>query len=225
MQVDMIGRLVRADLARLRSVHSGQFVSSMLYDASLIREAATSGAVNWVREALTLIALMIYMASVDFVLTICVLVMAPVAARLIRTFSKRTTRAATGAMAETSALSTAILESLDGVKIVKLENRESYQEQRVGDVVRRRQGFLIKGSNAKGVSAPVTETLMTFIIAGIIGYATWRASHGSWARREANDEALVSSTADPAQIELGDLVDLRSRPAARRQRDRALRGV
>ena len=82
-------------------------------------------------------------------------------------------------MAETSALSTAILESLDGVKIVKLENRESYQEQRVGDVVRRRQGFLIKGSNAKGVSAPVTETLMTFIIAGIIGYATWRASHGS----------------------------------------------
>jgi subfamily B ATP-binding cassette protein MsbA len=179
MQVDMIGRLVRADLARLRSVHSGQFVSSMLYDASLIREAATSGAVNWVREALTLIALMIYMASVDFVLTICVLVMAPVAARLIRTFSKRTTRAATGAMAETSALSTAILESLDGVKIVKLENRESYQEQRVGDVVRRRQGFLIKGSNAKGVSAPVTETLMTFIIAGIIGYATWRASHGS----------------------------------------------
>jgi subfamily B ATP-binding cassette protein MsbA len=49
----------------------------------------------------------------------------------------------------------------------------------VGDVVRRRQGFLIKGSNAKGVSAPVTETLMTFIIAGIIGYATWRASHGS----------------------------------------------
>jgi subfamily B ATP-binding cassette protein MsbA len=34
-------------------------------------------------------------------------------------------------MAETSALSTALMESLDGVRVVKLENREAYEEARV----------------------------------------------------------------------------------------------
>jgi subfamily B ATP-binding cassette protein MsbA len=52
----------------------------------------------------------------------------PVASVIIRRFSKRTTKAAKGAMGETSALSTAIMESLDGVKIVKMENREAYEE-------------------------------------------------------------------------------------------------
>ena len=46
IQVQLFGRLVRADLARLRSAHSGGHVASVLYDAGLIREAATSGVVT-----------------------------------------------------------------------------------------------------------------------------------------------------------------------------------
>ena len=50
MQLELFGRLVRADLARLRASHSGAFVSSVLYDAGLIRDAATNGLVT-VRSA------------------------------------------------------------------------------------------------------------------------------------------------------------------------------
>jgi subfamily B ATP-binding cassette protein MsbA len=90
-----------------------------------------------------------------------VLVVAPLASLIIRGFSKRTTKAAKGAMGETSNLSTAIMESLDGVKIVKMENREAYEEGRVAAVVERRQRHLIKGSNAKAMAAPATETFTT----------------------------------------------------------------
>ena len=48
--------VVRADLARLRATHTGGFVSSVLYDAGLIREAATTGLVNFIQQGLTLIA-------------------------------------------------------------------------------------------------------------------------------------------------------------------------
>jgi subfamily B ATP-binding cassette protein MsbA len=82
-------------------------------------------------------------------------------------------------MGETSALSTVILEGLDGVKIVKIEGREDYERERVGHVVARRQRFLIKGSNAKAVAGPVTEALMTVLIAGILAYAGWRALGGA----------------------------------------------
>ncbi len=51
VQVELFGKMVRADLARLRASHTGGFVSSVLYDAGLIREAATTGVVNFIQKA------------------------------------------------------------------------------------------------------------------------------------------------------------------------------
>jgi subfamily B ATP-binding cassette protein MsbA len=178
MQVRLFGRLIRADLARLRGAHSGSYVSSVLYDAGLIREAATSGIVNYVREGLTIIWAFWNLFHIDPILAAGVLIIAPLAALIMRNFSKRTTKAAKGAMSETSNLSTAIMESLDGVKIVKMENREAYEVSRVETVVERRQRHLIKGSNARALAAPATETFTQIVVAAIFLYAGWRALAG-----------------------------------------------
>jgi subfamily B ATP-binding cassette protein MsbA len=177
VQRQLFGRLVRADLARLNASHSGSFVSSVLYDAGLIREAATTGVVNYTQNALTVLATVGVMFSQDPYLTLMVLVVAPFAQGIMRRFSVRTRKAARGAMAETSALSTAVMESLDGVKIVKINNREAYEEARVGEVIERRQKHIIKGANARATAAPATETLMMAVTALVIGYAGWRATH------------------------------------------------
>ena len=178
VQVQLFGKLVRADLARLRAGHTGSFVSSVLYDAGLIREAATAGVINYTQHLLTVIGAIIVMVSNDPVLSLTLVVAAPLSTWVMRRFSKRTVKATKGAMAETSALSTAIMESLDGVRVVKIENREAYEEERVAEVVKRRQKFLVKGANARARAAPATETLMTLITAGVIAYAGWRSQSG-----------------------------------------------
>ena len=143
VQVQLFGKLVRADLAHLRSQHSGAYVSSVLYDAGLIREAATAGVVNYTQNLLIFVGAVLVMVANDWMLSLVLLAAVPIAGWIMRRFSKRTTKAARGAMAETSALSTAIMESLDGVRVVKIENREAYEEARVAEVVRRRQGHLV----------------------------------------------------------------------------------
>jgi len=178
VQVQLFGKLVRADLARLRSQHSGSYVSSVLYDAGLIREAATSGVINYTQHLLTVLGAITIMVSNDLVLSLAVVVAAPPASWIMRRFSRRTRKAAKGAMAETSALSSAIMESLDGVRVVKIENREAYEEGRVDEVVRRRQSHLTKGANARAYAAPATELLMTLITAAVIAYAGWRSEQG-----------------------------------------------
>ncbi len=178
VQVQTFARLVRADLARLRSQHSGSYVSSVLYDAGLIREAATSGVINYTQHLLTVIGAITVMVSNDRMLSLVLVAAFPGAGFIMRRFSKRTTKAAKGAMVETSALSTAIMESLDGVRVVKIENREAYEEARVAEVVRRRQAHLIKGANARARAAPATELLMTLITAAVIAYAGWRSQSG-----------------------------------------------
>jgi subfamily B ATP-binding cassette protein MsbA len=178
VQVQLFGKLVRSDLARLRSGHTGGYVASVLYDAGLIREASTTGVINYTRETLTVLGALVVMFQLDPVLAGGVLVIAPVVSLIMRRFSRKSTKAAKGAMGETSNLSTAIMESLDGIKIVKMENREAYEEGRVAAVVDRRQRHLIKGSNARAMAAPATETFTTVIIAAVFVYAGWRAQSG-----------------------------------------------
>ncbi|HEY8003570.1 MAG TPA: ABC transporter ATP-binding protein [Phenylobacterium sp.] len=177
VQVQLFGKLVRADLARLRSQHTGAYVSSVLYDAGLIREASTAGIVTYTQNLLQVIGAISVMISNDLVLSLVMIVAAPGASAIMRRFSKRTRKAARGAMTETSALSTAIMESLDGVRVVKIENREAYEETRVAKVVERRQSHLVKGSNARAFAAPATELLMTLITAVVFAYAGWRSLH------------------------------------------------
>jgi subfamily B ATP-binding cassette protein MsbA len=179
IQTQMFGRLVRADLARLRSVHSGSMLSAVIYDSGLVREAATTGFVNYVQHGLIVLAMLIQMARQDALLTILVLVAAPIVSFVMRKFARRTRKAARGAMTETSALSTAIIESLDGVRVIKIENREADEEARFLEVVNRRQTHVIKGANARAAAAPVTETLSAIIIAAVIVYAGWRAGLGA----------------------------------------------
>ena len=180
IQVQLFARLVRADLAQLREAHSGAHLSSILYEAGLVREAATNGLVNYVQNALTIVATVVVMLQQDVGLTLVVLIGGPIASGVMTRYSRRTRKAAQGAMTETSALSTAVMESLDGVKIVKIENREGYEEQRVAEVVARREAHLIKGANARATAAPATEAVMTLITAAVIAFAGWRALNGSF---------------------------------------------
>ena len=178
LQVRLFGTLVRADLARLRSAHTGSYVSSVLYDAGLIREAATVGVVNYTQNALTVLGAFVVMLLQDWTLTLIVLVAFPIVGWVIGRFSRATKAAATGAMAETSALSTAVMESLDGVKIVKIDTREAFEEQRVAEVVARRQGHVIRGANLRAAAAPVTELITALVASAVIAYAGWRAIGG-----------------------------------------------
>jgi len=175
IQLQLFGKLVRADLSRLKAQHSGAYVSSVLYDAGLTREAATSGVVNYTQNLLMVLGGFWVMVREDWSLALIVIAGAPFAGVVMRRFSKRTIKAAKGAMAETSALSTAIMEGLDGVRVVKIENREAYEEARVAEVIRRRERHLVKGANARAWAAPTTELVTSWIMAAVIAYEGWRS--------------------------------------------------
>ena len=178
VQVQLFGRMIRSDLGQLRSQHSGAYVASVLFDANLIREAFTQGVVNYVQHGLIVAALLIYLVFLDPLLAGIVVVAAPVAGFVLRRFAKRTRKAAQGAMEETSALSTAVMENLDGVRVVQIDGREGDEEARVAAVVARRQTHVIKGANARAAAAPVTESLTMIVVAAVLAYAGWRASSG-----------------------------------------------
>ncbi|MCV0415810.1 MAG: ABC transporter ATP-binding protein/permease [Brevundimonas sp.] len=178
IQVRLFAAMIRADLARLRAQHSGAFVSTVLYDANLVREAFTSGVVNYTQHGLTLIAVILYMFWIDWKLAMVVMLGIPAVALILRRFGRKTRKAARGAMAESEALSTALMENLDGVRLIKIENREAAEEARVAQVVARRQRHVIKGANARAFAGPASDLVAYSVVAAVMAYAGWQAQQG-----------------------------------------------
>jgi subfamily B ATP-binding cassette protein MsbA len=174
IQGQLLGNFVRGDLARLRATHSGGFVSKILFDANLVREAAAAGVLNYLQNGLTLIAMIVVMFWMDWPLTVVALVVAPFVGWVLRDYAKRTTKAAHGAMVESSTLTSAIMESLDGVRVIKMENKEAFEERRVADAIARRQKHIIAGGDARAKAAPVSEMMVMVMICVVIAYAAWR---------------------------------------------------
>ena len=179
IQIRLFGAMIRADLARLRSQHSGAFVSSVLFDANLVREAFTNGVVNYTQHSLTLVAVLLSMAFIDWQLTAIVLLGVPLVSLILRRFSKRTRKATRGAMTETENLSTALMENLDGVRLIKIENREVAEEGRVGEVVARRQRHIIKSADSRAFAGPLSNLVSMIVVAAVMSYAGWRARDGA----------------------------------------------
>ncbi|MFA4893183.1 ABC transporter ATP-binding protein [Brevundimonas sp.] len=179
IQVRLFGAMIRADLSRLRSQHSGSFVSSVLFDANLVREAFTNGVVNYTQHSLTLVFVIAAMAFIDWQLTAIVLLGVPLITLILRRFSKRTRKATTGAMKETENLSTALMENLDGVRLIKIENREAAEQARVGEVVSRRQRHVIKSADSRAFAGPFSNLVAMIVVAAVMAYAGWRARDGA----------------------------------------------
>ena len=173
IQVELFGKIVRSDLARIRASHSGALVASMLYDAGLVRSAATNGLVTGIQNGVMVVALLGVMALRDPVLTLAILLVGPLLGAVMSRFNRWSRKAAIGGMSETSTLSTAIMEGIDGVKVVKIDNREAFEESRVAAAVERRQSHIIRGANISAATAPVTEIVTSIVIAGVLAYAGW----------------------------------------------------
>ena len=179
IQGQLVGNFIRGDLARLRATHTGSFISKILFDASLVREASTAGVMNYIQQSLTIAGVVIVLLWNDWALTSIVLIGAPIVGWVLRDYSKRTTRAAKGAMEESSLLTRAVMESLDGVRVVKMENKEAFEEARVASVIARRQKHIIAGADARATAAPVSELMVTVMLVVVVAYAGWRFQLGA----------------------------------------------
>jgi len=174
LQVELVGKLMHADLARLRGAHSGSFLSQVLNDTASVREAATTGFLSYLQSGLTLLALVAVMFTKDWLLTLFVLLLGPVVGWVLRDFSHRVARALKGATDGNAQLATVVLESLSGVRVVKMEGREDFERDRVAHVLAGRRKHIVASADVRSAAAPVSEILTMVMVAAVIAYFDWR---------------------------------------------------
>ncbi|MBV9905129.1 MAG: ABC transporter ATP-binding protein, partial [Alphaproteobacteria bacterium] len=176
-QRDMFGSLVKDDLARLNAVHSAQFVSNFIYDATLLRDAITRGVAAATLELLTLVGLTIVMIYEDWKLMVIAAIVAPLVSWALSRLGGSLRRASTRTMEETALLTTALSEALDGRRVVKAYGLEAHVEERIGGQLSARLRFLLKAVRRRAAAMPLADVFMGVIVALTLYYAGYQVIH------------------------------------------------
>ncbi len=180
-QRDMFKSLMASDLQRLNAVHSGQFVSNFLYDATMLRESVTKGLSGLGREFLTLIVLAGVMIYQNWRLAILSVVVLPVIGWAARRLGKLMRKASSQSMKETGELSSVLSEALDGRRIVKAYELEATAVERANERIDRRLKYLLKGARARALSVPVADFLGGVAMSAVVLYAGYESIQGRFA--------------------------------------------
>ncbi|HWA68813.1 MAG TPA: ABC transporter ATP-binding protein [Rhizomicrobium sp.] len=177
-QRDMFARLIRRDLADLNAVHSGQFVSSFLYDATLMRDALTQGLAAIFLEAVQLVVYLAYVLISDWQLGVMALIILPGVAWAMERLGGSMRRAATRGMRETGDLSVVLSEAMDGRRIIKAYGLEAQSIARVDARLKSRLGTLLKAVRLRAAAAPVTDLFLGAVVGLVLFVAGWQNLHG-----------------------------------------------
>ncbi len=177
IQKAMAHRLIDADLAAVMAEPAGVFVSRIMNDLNLVREAFVRLANNLVRDVLTIFVMVGVMFWFSWLLSVLVLAVYPLAMRPIIQIGNRQ-RKASGALQEHMETVTSLLaEILQGVRMIKayqLEAAEKTRSARAFDGLYERLVNLLAG---RARIDPILEVLGGFAVAGVIGVAAWQVSN------------------------------------------------
>ncbi len=171
LQDKMANNILLSDSQTVESKHTGKYISTFLYDVTMVQELVSTGILNIMKDSLTLIALLTVMFYQNWKLAIFSLIMMPLAAIVAKSLGKRMGKAATASVVSSGNFTTLISEILRGSKIIKIYQREDYERNRSSEAIKHLTDTQIKIGKIQIRAAPIMETLTGFMIAGFIYYS------------------------------------------------------
>ncbi|WP_291843015.1 ABC transporter ATP-binding protein [Maricaulis sp.] len=178
LQNAMFGKLVRADFARLQAEGTGSLVSRFTNDITLLRETIVRLANNLMRDVLTVVITIGVMLSLDWMLSLLILVVYPIAAWPVIRIGQRLRKTSSQAQAQMGEVTSQLEESFSGARMVKTYGLEDYEAERARKSFFDRLRFLLKITENKARVDPILEIVGGLAFAGLVAFAGWRMLNG-----------------------------------------------
>ena len=178
IQKKLTKQLITADLDELNKLSSGNHVSRIMNDVILIRDGFERTINNLVRDTFIVIALLFYLIWLDWLLSILVILIYPLALRPIVRIGKKQKIIATSLQEQMETVTSTLTEMLQGIRMVKsynLENMEINRSKGVLNSLFKKMFSLVIG---RAKVLPILEILGGVAAASVIGFASYRVSIG-----------------------------------------------
>ncbi|MGE0719429.1 MAG: ABC transporter ATP-binding protein [Alphaproteobacteria bacterium] len=178
LQKRMFAHLLAADFGQVTAAPAGALVSRFTNDVALVRAALQRATNNLVRDVLTIVALVCAMVWLDWLLSLVVLVVYPVAALPITAIGKRLRRVSRVTQEHLGETTSLLNESLAGVRMVKTYGLEPYERARADGAFERLYELYMRATRSRARLDPMLEVLGGLAVGGVIAFAGWRMVTG-----------------------------------------------
>ncbi len=179
MQKAAFSHLMTADFARLTRETPGRMVSRLTNDITFVQQAAQAALNTAVRDTFIVIGLAGYMIYTDWLMSLIVLGVYPVAVLPIMAIGKRLRRVAKRTQAELGDMTSLLTEKLSGVRLIKAFRLEDYAASRMNSSFEQLYALRMKAVRSRARLDPMLEALGGVAVAGVVALAAWRMSGGT----------------------------------------------
>jgi ATP-binding cassette, subfamily B, bacterial MsbA len=157
---------------------TGTLMSRILNDVGMVQGAVTDAVTGLLKDVFTLIGLVGVIFYRDWKLALIAMVVFPLAVLPIVKFGRKLRGYSTRSQSAMAELTTILLETIMGTRIVKAFNMEDYERARFAKENRRLFGIQIKSTRVRAISHPLMEFLGGLGIAFIVFYGGYNVVQG-----------------------------------------------
>ena len=179
IQKKMASHLIMADLSWLTAEPTGSFISRIMNDLNIVREALVRLANNLVRDILTIIAMVGTMIWFDWLLTILVLAVYPIAMRPIIRIGVAQRKASGNLQEHLEDVTSLLAETIGGARMVKSFQLENVEKKRTNNAFETLFVKLVTLLAGRAKIDPILEALGGVAVAGVIALASYQVMQGT----------------------------------------------
>ncbi len=172
LRSEMFSRLISLPKSFYDEATTGELISKFSFDVEQVANATTKAITVFIRDALTVIALIAWMFYLNVKLALVFVAVAPIVTFLIISISKRFRHISKNIQDSMGDVSRIIEESIKGQLVVKIFGGSDYEKEQFAVVnnINRRQNLRMQMTQA--LSSPIVQLLVACALALIIYMAT-----------------------------------------------------
>ena len=178
LQTSLFHHLIDSDLGQLQRETPASLSQRFTTDFTYIRDALTRVSTVLVRDLITALAILGVMVWIDWLVTLCALLILPFVVPPIERIARNLKRNAQSTQELTGAMASTIVESLSSVRIAKAYGLEGYLKGKTRSAIDGVRRLKIKSATQRGRLDPILEAAGGVAVAGILMFIGWRISNG-----------------------------------------------
>jgi len=171
IQINMLSSFIKADTENIENKHTGKYISNLNFDVNQITGMLSTSFLTLFKDGLTLIGLLAVMFVQNWRLSLIAIIMIPFASFIAKKLGKRMGKVVTEAQIKSGDLNKYLIDIFKNHKIIKIFQREKYENERSEKFVNDLKEKSIKISSVFIRATPIMEILTGIMIAILIFYS------------------------------------------------------
>ena len=171
IQMNMLSSFIKADTEYIENRHTGKYISNLNFDVNQITMMLSTSFLNFFKDSFTLIGLLSVMFYQNWRLSLIAIFMIPLASLTVKRLGKRMGKVTTEAQERSGDLNKYLIDLFKNHKIIKIFQREKFENERSEKFVNDLKDKQIKISTVFIRATPIMEFLTGIMIAILIFYS------------------------------------------------------